>query len=248
MKAFSGDPEVSVVVPVFREGEGINAFLAALLGQETAIPFEVLVVDGEGRSTLDRIHPEHRARIRTLQSAKGRGCQMNAGAALARSPRLLFLHADARLPPLALERLVEALPPGASRAGAFDLAIDSPRPLLRFIARMASFRSRLTRLPYGDQGHFLASSLFRSLGGYPDWPLMEDVELMRRLKARRGRLGFVGAAVTVSARRWEKEGLLLCTLRNWALLGLFYLGVPPRILAGLYPPHPGGRRPAFSRS
>ncbi|MDQ2999983.1 MAG: TIGR04283 family arsenosugar biosynthesis glycosyltransferase [Fibrobacterota bacterium] len=232
----SVEPEVSVVVPVYREGEGINGFLEALLGMDTSVAFEVLVVDGDGKSTLKHIESPLLAHISAISASQGRGCQMNAGAARARAPYLLFLHADARLPPLALERMVEALRYGGTAAGAFDLAIDSPRLLLRLIARLASLRSRWTRIPYGDQGQFLSRETFRFLGGYREWPLMEDVDLMRVIKARKGCIKLLHEKVTVSARRWTKEGVISCTLRNWRLLILYYLGVPPRFLASYYPP------------
>lgn len=235
----SAEPAVSVVVPVYREGEGINGFLADLLGTATAVPFEILVVDGDEGSTLEHIRPDLLARIRPLQAPKGRARQMNIGAARARGRVLLFLHADARLPLGAFDSIVECLGKGGNVAGAFDLAIDSPRPMLRLIARMASLRSRLTRIPYGDQAQFITRSAFRSLDGFRNWPFMEDVDLMSRLKARRERIDILAYPVKVSARRWEKEGAIACTLRNWGLLILYLLGAPPGALSAFYLPHNG---------
>ena len=125
-----------------------------------------------------------------------------------------------------VQRLVSALAEGAD-AGAFALAIDSPRPGLALIARVATWRSRLTGVPYGDQAIFLSADLFRALGGYREIPIMEDLDLMRRVRRAGGRTRLLSAAVLASARRWEAEGAWRCTLRNWLLATLFLLGVPP---------------------
>ena len=119
-------------------------------------------------------------------------------------------------------------------AGAFDLGIDSPAPAYRLIEVMVYWRTRITKIPYGDQSIFIRRDAFSQLGGFSQMPLMEDVELMRRVKRSRGRIGVIGKQVLTSARRWEKEGVVFCTLRNWLLVSLFFLGVPPQKLVRYY--------------
>jgi hypothetical protein len=122
----------------------------------------------------------------------------------------------------------------AAGASAFDLAIAYARPIFRMIAAVASFRSRLTRIPYGDQAHFFRADYFREIGGYAQISLMEDVEIMRRIKKRKDKIAIIRQSVSTSARRWEKEGILICTLRNWLLLTLYLCGCPPDYLSRAY--------------
>ena len=122
-------------------------------------------------------------------------------------------------------------------AGAFDLKIDKTGLPFRIIEKTASLRSRLTRIPYGDQAVFVRQSFFDRIGGFSPIPIMEDVELMRRVKQAGGRIGFVDRPVSTSARRWEKEGLLRCTFRNWLMMTLYLFGVPPERLVPLYRNH-----------
>lgn len=224
-------PAVSVIIPVYREAAGIGATLAALPAAGLAQTDEVIVVDGDcqGR-TLDWIDD---AQVRKQVAARGRAVQMNAGAAVAREEVLLFLHADTRLPAGALDRIGEAVIRGAD-AGAFTLEIDSDRPAYRLIERAVRLRTRLTRIPYGDQAVFVRRAVFEAIGGFREIPLMEDVDLGRRLI----RVGRVPAILTdraaTSARRWEREGLVRCTLRNWALISLYLAGVPPGRLVRYY--------------
>lgn len=159
---------------------------------------------------------------------------MNAGAAMATGEILIFLHADTRLPRQALELINQAMTRQALIGGAFDLRIDTERLILKIIARIASLRSRLTRIPFGDQAIFIRSDYFHQMGGYPEIPLMEDVALMRRIKRAGGRVGFIPEPVITSARRWELEGILYTTLRNWILLSAYTLGAEPDKLAKYY--------------
>jgi hypothetical protein len=118
--------------------------------------------------------------------------------------------------------------------GAFDLGIDSKRFAFRVIEKMASWRSRLTRIPYGDQAIFIRADYFRQLGGFRNIPIMEDVELMQRIKQKKGEIKIISKRVLTSPRRWEKEGIVFCTLRNWFLISLYFMGVRPETLARLY--------------
>jgi rSAM/selenodomain-associated transferase 2 len=163
--------------------------------------------------------------------------QLNRGAGAASGEILIFLHADTQLPPDALIRIGEALRYQTLAGGAFDLAIDSSRPVFRLIEQAASIRTRLTRIPYGDQAIFLRRAWFRSLGGFRNLPIMEDVDLMRRLKQAGGRIAILPERAVTSARRWEQEGIVTATLRNWFLVTLFLFGIDAGRLVRWYRPH-----------
>ncbi len=226
---------ISLIIPVLNEqaqiGEAIGR-IRLLAGGERA---EIIVADGDpAGGTLRAISDPA---VRGMVCAPGRGTQLNRGAAAAAGEVLLFLHADTNLPPNALTLIEETLRDETLAGGAFDLAIASPRPAFRLIERVASLRTRLTRIPYGDQAIFLRRDRFRSLGGFREIPLMEDVDLMRRLKRAGGRIAILPARAVTSARRWEREGILFTTLRNWALVTLFLLGADPCRLVRWYRPH-----------
>lgn len=223
---------VSIIIPVWGEQSVINHTIAAVRALAGGSEAEIIVVDGcEAGDTLAVIRD---AAVRKLISKKGRGRQMNRGAASATGGALLFLHADTVLPSAALARIGEALGHGGCVGGAFDLRIDSPRRLFRIIERVGSLRSRLTRIPYGDQALFVRADYFRALGGFRESPLMEDVEFMSRIKRDGGRIVIFPEPATTSARRWEKAGPVFGTLRNWLLMLLYLCGFPPERLARFY--------------
>lgn len=223
---------ISIIIPVFREAETIHQTLSqpALAPDREAL--EIIVVDGDPRGeTIQAIRGN---RVTSVVSRKGRGIQMNTGALHAGGEILLFLHADTRLPADGLSQIRTALTDPEVVAGAFDLKIDSERPIFRLIERTASIRSRLTRIPYGDQAIFIRSDFFREIGGYRDIPIMEDVDFMRRIKPTGKSIAFLEDRVGTSPRRWEKEGVLQGTLRNWILVLLFLAGVSPDRLSRFY--------------
>jgi hypothetical protein len=121
-------------------------------------------------------------------------------------------------------------------AGAFDLGFDTKRSIFRVTESYVFFRTRLTRVPFGDQAIFIRSDYFRHLGGYREVPIMEDVDLMKRIRRKGGRIRIIPEKVSTSPRRYEREGVLACTFRNWALQMLFALGVSPERLAKRYRP------------
>jgi rSAM/selenodomain-associated transferase 2 len=162
---------------------------------------------------------------------------MNAGAVVARGEILIFLHADTRLPPGALKKINTVLENEKYVGGAFDLRIDSDRLFLKYIAARASLRSRLNRIPYGDQAIFIRKNYFDKIGRFKEIPLMEDVELMRRIKRRGDKIFILRDRVKTSARRWEREGVFYTTLKNQMLVNLYYLGVSPDKLAKYYRRH-----------
>jgi rSAM/selenodomain-associated transferase 2 len=221
---------LSIVVPALDEAANLARLLPDLArGCPSA---EVLVVDGGSRdATADVVarHPE----VRRLTAARGRARQMNAGAAAAAGDALLFLHADTRLPEGAVAAIEDALARPGVIGGRFDVRFDSARPVLRMVAWFMNARSRLSGICTGDQAIFVGRAAFDAIGGYPDIPLMEDIELCRRLK-RRGRLCALRLRVTTSARKWEREGPLRTIALMWALRLLHFCGVPPARLHRWY--------------
>lgn len=222
---------LSVVVPVLDEARRIGEHLAALRSVRGID--EIVVVDGGSRDDTREIAARVPG-VRVLTASRGRGVQLNAGARVARGDVLLFLHADAALPSDAATWIACALGDPGVVAGAFRLrtvADRGPRwlgPLLR----LADLRARVTRLPYGDQALFVRRAAFERVGGYPDQPLMEDVELARRLW-RVGRIRIVAGVVRVSGRRFVANPVrAVLAMRLFPLL--YRLGVSPGRLARLY--------------
>jgi rSAM/selenodomain-associated transferase 2 len=222
----------SIIIPVLNEGNLIHPLMDHLESLEGCENCEFIVVDGSPDGGT--IKAVTRQGVQCVKSPQGRASQMNAGAARARGEILIFLHADTRMPRQALERIDQIMTPRTVIGGAFDLRIDSMRPMLKIVARIASLRSRLTRIPYGDQAIFVRRDYFHQVGRYPEIPLMEDVALMRRIKRAGGRIAFIPDPVVTSARRWEQEGILYTTLRNWLLLSAYILGAEPENLVKYY--------------
>jgi rSAM/selenodomain-associated transferase 2 len=167
-------------------------------------------------------------------SEKGRAKQMNAGASVANGEILIFLHADTELPGQALKKIYSFMEQNAYVGGAFDLGIKSDKFIFKVIGTLSSLRSRLNRIPFGDQAIFIRREYFNQIGGYKEIPLMEDAELMRRIKKSGNKIWIFYDRVMTSPRRWEKEGVIYCTLRNWTLQALYFLGISPHKLANFY--------------
>ncbi|MDY6855232.1 MAG: TIGR04283 family arsenosugar biosynthesis glycosyltransferase [Thermodesulfobacteriota bacterium] len=224
--------EFSIIIPVLNESDRINLLIEHLCSQAYQTDCEIIVVDGgpEGE-TIKTIGNKD---VISLLSPPGRARQMNCGSAFAKGDILIFLHADTRLPCKAFNQIRLALNHGKCHCGAFDLCIRSDRLIFKIIGFMASMRSRLTRLPYGDQSFFVKKDYFYEIGGYKDIPLMEDIEIMQRIKRRGDRICILSDRVSTSPRRWNKEGIVYCTLRNWIILVLYLAGVSPKRLTGYY--------------
>ena len=228
----SNEYRFSIIIPVLNEQDRINSLIEHVLSQGYEGACEIIVVDGDPQGgTIKFIQDEN---VTSITSKKGRASQMNAGAELAHGEVLIFLHADTKLPPNALEKISQVLENEEYVGGAFDLGIDSDSLLLKYIAARARFRSRLNRIPYGDQAIFIRKSYFDKIGRFKEIPLMEDVELMRRIKKRGDKIFILRDRTKASARRWEKEGIFCTTLRNQLLVSLYYLGVSPDKLAKYY--------------
>jgi len=192
----------------------------------------VILVDG-GSDDLTTQVAARFSDVRLLTSPRGRARQMNAGARASRGDVLLFLHADTWLPDGALGAVTAVLEDSRVVGGRFDVRFDSPRAAFRMIAFFMNLRSRMSGISTGDQAIFVRRHVFEAMGGYPDLPLMEDVELSRRLK-RRGRLAALRWRVTTSSRKWEREGALRTMALMWALRLLYMAGVPPARLHRWY--------------
>jgi rSAM/selenodomain-associated transferase 2 len=223
---------LSIIIPVYHETDIINPMVSTLEGSFENKRVEIIVVDGAPAGNTIRVICD--AGVKTLVAGKGRAAQMNRGAAAAKGNFLLFLHADTRLPQGALQYIQEVVKKRKKIGGAFDLGIESPKKAYRLIEKMVYYRTRLTKIPYGDQAIFLSRNVFHKIGGFKEIPIMEDIELMRRVKARGYPIGIIPFPVQTASRRWEKEGIVYCTLRNWALAGPFWLGVSPEKLAKYY--------------
>lgn len=227
-------PLISVIIPVYCEGSRINQTIDRLKSSASGLVSlaEIIVVDGDsGQSTLKVIHDPD---VIKKGSLAGRGVQMNHGARTATANLLLFLHADTILPANAFSTILDLFRDKNIVAGAFDLVIDAPHPGFRIIERTATLRSRITRIPFGDQAIFIKADCFQKLGGYKPIPLMEDVDIMLRVRQQGYRIRFIPDPVVTSARRWKKEGMIYTTLRNWILQLLFYIGVSPEKLKNYY--------------
>ncbi len=224
---------ISIIVPVYHEEALINDAINRLLCAETEEAVEIIVVDGgEEAATLKAMTVKG---VKGLASRKGRGTQMNKGAAAASGNILLFLHIDTKLPSGGLRRISSVMKNDNYAGGAFDLEIADRGYALRIIEKAASIRSRITRIPYGDQAIFLRRDYFLRMGGYRDLPVMEDMDLMRRIKRNGGKICLLDERVKTSSRRWRREGIIACTLRNWTMVLLHLLGVRPERLARWYP-------------
>ncbi|MDD1682261.1 MAG: TIGR04283 family arsenosugar biosynthesis glycosyltransferase, partial [Methanoregula sp.] len=176
------DPAISVIIPVLDEAQGINNIIAHLRSQAPLDAVEIIVVDGNpAGSTIKAI--SHLG-IVTAIAERGRGSQMNCGAIRATGDILLFLHADTLLPSNAFASIRKCMEITGHAGGAFDLGIDTNKKIFRVTERYVAWRTRLTRIPFGDQAIFIRREYFDRIGGYRHIPIMEDVDLMRRIRQR----------------------------------------------------------------
>ena len=220
---------LSIIVPVLNEAEGIGEALSALapLRQRGV---EVIVVDGGSRDATTKLAKPLADNV--IGAPRGRGAQMNAGAAIARGDVLLFLHSDTRLPPKAETLVLDALKQSVAIWGRFDIRIEG-NLLLTIVGLAMNLRSRLSGIATGDQAMFVTRAAFQSVDGFPDIALMEDVALSRSLKKLSSPL-CLRARVVTSGRRWQQHGLLRTILLMWRLRLAYFLGATPAALARRY--------------
>lgn len=228
---------IAVVIPTLNEERVLSRTLLAV----RQLRFdEVVLVDGDSR---DRTVSIAQGQLQGLSlqpatvmvSEQGRGRQMNAGARATRSGVLLFLHADTLLPPETRTEIERVLENPKYVGGRFDVRFEDDRGWAWLISRLINWRSRWSGIATGDQALFVRRSAFDDLGGFADVPLMEDLELARRLK-RAGSIAALRAKVTTSFRRWERQGALRTILQMWLLRFLYWIGVPPQTLNRFYVP------------
>jgi rSAM/selenodomain-associated transferase 2 len=220
-------PLVTVVIPALFDADAVARVLTQI---PVVAEVDVVVVDGAQDPCLADIAAAH-ARTVLRRTPAGRGRQMNAGADGARSEWLLFLHADSVLPDdwLSAFKGLDA----AVAGGWFRFALDDVAWQARVIERLVAWRVKWLRLPYGDQGLFIRRRLFESIGGFPEWPLLEDVAFARRL-VRGGQVVELPLALTTSARRWRRDGWFRRSTMNLAIVALYFAGVSPSRLASWY--------------
>jgi rSAM/selenodomain-associated transferase 2 len=223
--------KVSVIVPAYREGEEVALQIHEL--SRHPLVFEVLAVAFDCSPSFSRVLRKA-PKIKLMAAPKrGRGFQMNLGAAVARGDLFLFLHADSRLEKGTLEEMTGAMRLGPWVGGAFQLKFNNPAWRYRIKARGANLRAKFLGMPYGDQGYFVREDIFNRLGGFKNLPLFEDVDFFDRIK-REGPWVLLESAVVTSTRRWERQGYWKATFKNFLWIGLYKLGISSHWLSKRY--------------
>jgi rSAM/selenodomain-associated transferase 2 len=218
---------ISVIIPVLNEADCLPQTLRSLRSEK---PAEIIVVDGGSTDATCQVAGEA---DQVLLGPRGRAAQMNHGAAHAAGDILLFLHADCTLEAGALRSAERCLAQPGVAAGCFRMTVTADGLIYRMIDACATARVRLTGRIYGDQGLFVERKRFERIGGFPLLKLMEDVFISQRLRGE-GRIVIAPSRVFVSPRRWQRQGVLRQTLRNWTLTALAAAGVHPDRLAAFY--------------
>ncbi|UCH80519.1 MAG: TIGR04283 family arsenosugar biosynthesis glycosyltransferase [Nitrospiraceae bacterium] len=221
--------KISIIIPVINEAGILRNTLSSI---NVTSDEELIVVDGGSTDETMSIAQEFTDKV--LVSKTGRASVMNFGAEKAEGDILLFLHADCILPDQGFYMIRETLKNQKTAAGGFYLSIDEHGPGFRLIEYMANVRARLTSLIYGDQGMFVKRDIFKKVGGFSDMPLMEDIDISRKL-GRLGRIVFLNPPIKASARRWLVEGAVFTTLRDWTIAFSYsFLRISPEKLIKYY--------------
>jgi len=221
---------ISVIIPALNEEEHIAACIDAVKISDDV--GEVIVADGGSSERTVEIAEKYPG-VKVIKTGRGRGLQLNAGGLAATGEILLFLHADTVLEKGWSTAVIRALKDHSVAAGAFTFAIDNRERKYRVVEKWVHLRSSLFKLPYGDQGLFIRRSVFGTLGGYQNIPLMEDIDLIERIK-RTGTIVILDTKAYTSERRWRERGLLRTAVLNQFIMLLYWLGVSPQRLARIY--------------
>jgi rSAM/selenodomain-associated transferase 2 len=222
---------ISVIIPLLNDAESLAAQRSRLRALQ-AEGHEVIIVDGGSRDDSRRVAGEITPKV--IDCEPGRALQMNAGADAACGELLLFLHADTRIEPGAIQALLaQREQRGEAFWRRFDVRLDGDHFFYRVIETMMNLRSRITGIATGDQAMFVSRALFQRLDGYPRIPLMEDVALSQRLRKCAAPVCLKPPVVT-STRRWARRGIVATTLLMWRLRLAYFLGVDPARLARMY--------------
>jgi rSAM/selenodomain-associated transferase 2 len=218
---------ISIIIPTLNEESNIKAVINSIQSHN----IEIIVVDGGSEDKTLLIAKS--LDVKVVVSSPGRANQMNTGAMVASGEILLFLHADTRLPIRFDEMVRRTLAKPGIVAGAFALQIDAPDWGLRLVEFGVKWRSHLWQMPYGDQAIFLTKDVFQKVGNFPQIPIMEDFELMRKLKSL-GKIYLLPTPVITSPRRWLKQGILQTTILNQIIVIAYLLGVSPNRICNWY--------------
>jgi rSAM/selenodomain-associated transferase 2 len=217
---------ITVIIPTLNEEAWIERSIAAAFDAGAE---EVIVADGGSTDRTTRLATAARARIVTAPSMRAR--QLNAAAAVARHPNLIFVHADTMLPRGAAVAVVDALK--THEFGGFRISFAERALKLHVAAAMINVRTAITKCPWGDQAQFIRAEVFRNVGGFREIPIMEDYDLAVRMRQLR-KTKLLPLTVTTSARRFLRKGVLRTALTNWSIIASYYRGVPPDELARAY--------------
>ena len=219
--------KLSIIIPALNEERSLRQTFVSISSHAD----EIIVVDGGSKDGTVKVARKYASVV--LDSNLGRGIQQHTGACHAHGDVFLFLHADTWLPK-GFETMIErTLSDSKTVFGAFRLGHHPSTALLNLVALMANLRSLLLKMPYGDQGLFMRRSDYFRVGGFKDLPLMEDVDLVRRLN-KIGKFKLVGGRVRTSARRYHRNGVVYTTARNWSLIIRYLLGQSPERLHRFY--------------
>ena len=216
---------LSVIIPTFNEESHITELIQHL---QKSPPYEIIVADGGSTdNTVDQARKEG-AQVITAQ--QGRAAQMNAAAHHAQGEFLLFLHADTTPPENYQSEITRILQQPNTAAGAFRFKLDTPGQKSTWVETGVHLRCRLFNTPYGDQGFFVRRDTFTKSGRFPEWPILEDLEWIKRIK-RLGKVRMSPAAATTSARRWKQGGYLTTFLKHQLILLAYRFGISPSTIA-----------------
>jgi rSAM/selenodomain-associated transferase 2 len=221
---------ISVIIPALNEEKNIGRCIDSIRAEDCEC--EIIVSDG-GSSDRTREIAAGYAGVKVIVSAQGRGAQMNAGVSWAVGNIFLFLHADTALERGWSRRLLSAAEDDSVAGGAFTFSIDHHAPKYRLVEAWVRMRCFVLSLPYGDQGIFMKKESFDDLSGYRNIPLMEDVDLVERMK-KLGRIVILDSRAVTSPRRWEKKGVIRTAFSNHLTMLRYRLGADPRELVKRY--------------
>lgn len=214
---------ITIIIPVLNDAEALRV----LLSQLASYQLETIVVDGGSQDSPESVVESFG--VIYLSSEPGRAKQMNAGAARAAGDVLLFLHGDSQLPTGFDKLIKDAM--NHAHWGRFDVRLSGSHPMFRVIEWMMNHRSKLTGICTGDQGIFVQSEVFKQTGGFPDIPIMEDIELSKGLP---GAPYCIRQKLATSSRRWEQNGIWKTIVLMWTLRLRYFLGARPEQLVKQY--------------
>lgn len=226
--------QIDIIIPTLNAAKDLKKTLPALASAKNdGFVGNVIVVDGGSEDETCALAASFKAKV--LTARPGRGLQLRYGAAASNANWLLFLHADTRPDPEwidEVERYCGERKAGGHNAAVFRLKFDDPAFLARLLEKMVTLRTEIFGLPYGDQGLLISRYLYDAVGGFAEIPLMEDVDIARRLG--RKRITLLRSHMTTSAVRYRRGGYLARSFKNLGILALYFLGISPERLAKLY--------------